>query len=150
MRREGAGRFDTGSTALGGAALLSFIVAALHVVIIAAGAPAYRYTGAGETMVRLAERGSPIPAVVTSGAVLAFVLAGLYPLSGAGWLPRLPLLRLGLVCIAAVYTARGLVLVAQLAHAGTPTRELMFSAISLSIGLVYIAAIMASWPRLQS
>ena len=141
-----------GSALLCGAALLSFIVAVLHLWIIAIGAPAYRYTGAGESMVRLAEQGSVIPALVTSGAIALFVLAGLYPLSAAGWVPRLPFLRLGLVCIAAVYTGRGLVLIAQLAHAGPagpPTRELVFSAISLAIGLVYIAAMAAVWARLR-
>jgi len=58
------------------AALLSFLVAALHVGIIAAGASAYRYFGAGESMARLAEQGSALPAVVTAGATALFVLAG--------------------------------------------------------------------------
>lgn len=141
-----------GSILLCVAALLSFLVAVLHVGIIAAGAPAYRYFGAGESMARLAEQGSAIPALVTAVATGLFVLCGLYPLSAAGWLPRLPFLRLGLVCIAAVYTLRGLVLVAQLAHggpAGPPTRELVFSAVSLSIGFVYIAAIAGVWSRLR-
>ena len=84
-----------GTMLLGGAAFLSFVVAALHIWIIAVGAPAYRYTGAGETMVRLAEHGSRLPALVTIGALALFVLAGLYPLSASGVLPRLPWLRAG-------------------------------------------------------
>jgi hypothetical protein len=133
------------SSLLVGAALPSFMVAGLHLWIIAVGAPAYRYTGAGQTMVRLAEAGSPIPALVTSGAAVLFVLAGLYPLSVAGWIPRLPLATAALVCIAAVYTLRGLVLISQLSDTRLPTRELVFSATSLSIGLLYIVATVAYW-----
>jgi hypothetical protein len=142
-----------GSALLCASALLSFVVAALHIVIIAGGAPAYRYTDAGEMMVRLAEQGSMVLALVTSGALVVFVLAGLYPLSAAGWGPRLPFPRLGLVCIAAVYTVRGLALVAQLAHrgpTGAPARAMVFSAISLSIGLVYIAAIATAWEDIRA
>ena len=140
------------SALLAGSALSSFVVAGLHVGIIAVGAPAYRYTGAGETMVRLAEQGSTLPALLTSVVLGLFVLAGLYPLSAAGWLPRLPFVRIGLVCIAVVYTARGLALPVQLAQSGPtgpPTRELVFSAISLAIGLVYFAATVVAWARLH-
>jgi hypothetical protein len=71
-------------------------------------------------------------------------------LSGAGWLPRLPFLRFGLLCITTAYVGRGVVLIWQLAQADIPKRELVFSSIALSIGLVYLAAIMVSWPSLRA
>ncbi len=103
------------SVSLAVAAGLSFLLVVLHVFIIAAGAPAYRYFAAGESMVRPAEQGSPIPGLVTHRG-------GLHA-------PR-PLL---------------VAQAAQRGPAGPPTRERMFSAVSLSIGLVYIAAIAAVW-----
>lgn len=87
---------------------LSAAIAALHMIIILAGGPAYRYFGAGEDLTRLAESGSPIPALLT--ACIAFVFAGFaaYGLSGAGVLGRLPFLRAGLLAIASIYLLRGL------------------------------------------
>ena len=136
-----------GRTLLLVAAWLSFLLAVLHVGMIAVGAPAYRYFGAGELMVRLAEQGSWFPSVVTAGATVLFTLAGAYALSAAGRLPRMAFVRLALVCIVAVYTLRGLFLFAQLAEP-TPTRELVFSAVSLSVGLVYAAALTVVWSRI--
>jgi len=138
---------------LGAASLLSVLLVVLHLGIIWMGAPAYRYFGAGEAMARLAEQGSHIPGLVTLAATALFALAALYPLSAAGWAPRLPFLRHGLACIAAVYTLRGSLLVLQLARRGSmelPVRELVFSAVSLTVGLVYVAALASVWGKLRS
>jgi hypothetical protein len=54
------------------AGVSSACVAALHVVIIFVGAPAYRYFGAGEPMARLSEQGSTTPALVTAGLTVVF------------------------------------------------------------------------------
>ena len=79
--------------------ILSFAVALLHMVIIFVGATAYRYFGAGEDMARAAESGSVFPALLTFVLVIIFVLWGLYALSGAGVIRRLPLLRIALIVI---------------------------------------------------
>lgn len=57
-------------------------------------------------MAQLDEGGSWTPAIIT--AVIAIILAGwgLYALSGAGIIRKLPLLRTGLVAIAIVLLAR--------------------------------------------
>ena len=126
------------------AGCLSAAVAALHVVIIFFGAPAYRYFGAGEDMARQAEAGSAVPAVLTLVIAAVFAVFALYAFSGAGRLRRLPLLRTGLVVISAIYLLRGLGLIPELIQfardsATVPLRYLVFSAVSLMIGLVYIA-----------
>ena len=125
-------------------ALGSFLVAALHLVIIFVGARGYRFFDAPDLAV-LAERGSLLPALVTAGLVLAFTAWGFYALSGAGLLRPLPLLRPALALIAAVYTVRGLLLVPELlhlipAHLLSP-RSAAFSAIALSIGGAHFAGL---------
>jgi hypothetical protein len=46
--------------------------------------------------------------LVGEGAALVFIIFGMYALSGAGSIPRLPLLRLGLIGISSLYLLRGL------------------------------------------
>lgn len=80
-------------------------------MIIFVGAPGYRYFGAGEVIARLAEQGSPVPALVTLGVGAVFAVFAVRAFSGAGLVGRLPLLRSGLLVIGAIYTLRGLVAV---------------------------------------
>jgi len=124
------------------AAIGSFSVAALHIGIILAGAPAYRWFGAGERMARAAETGDLRPALLTLGLTLLFTLWGWYALSGAGIGPRLPWLRPALFLIAAIYLGRGVVLVRELyallsGNDRWPLRYLGFSLTSLLIGMAY-------------
>lgn len=56
-----------GTRVLVAAGALSAGFAALHVAIIVAGGPAYRYFGAGERMVRRADRGSSEPTAAGGG-----------------------------------------------------------------------------------
>lgn len=49
------------------AAVLSGTAALLQVGCTFFGAPWYRFFGAGEKMARMAEAGSPVPAMVTAG-----------------------------------------------------------------------------------
>lgn len=128
------------------AAAGSFAVALLHAVIIGIGAPAYRYFGAGD-LAPLAEQGSPMPALITSFLVVLFAVWGAYALSGAGVIRRLPLLRVGLILIAAIYTLRGLLLIPELIQLGrgalAAPRMAVFSAVSLAIGILHIAGLVA-------
>ena len=90
------------------AASLSFIAAFLHLLIIFGGPSWYRFFGAGEKMATMAEAGSMQPAIITLIIAGALSVFGLYGLSGAGVIFELPLLKLGLCLIAAVYLLRGL------------------------------------------
>jgi hypothetical protein len=92
------------------AAALSMIGAILHAACIIGGPDWYRAMGAGEQLARAAARGSPMPALVTSGITVVLLAWAAYALSAAGLLPRLPLLPLALLAIIAVLTARGLVI----------------------------------------
>ncbi|HYE42067.1 MAG TPA: hypothetical protein VEA15_01635 [Caulobacteraceae bacterium] len=128
-------------------ALLSALAALLHVGCIIGGPDWYRFFGAGEELARAAERGSPMPAVITAGIAAVLAIWSAYALSGAGVLPRLPLLRTALVAITAVYLLRGLVLAPllvlqpQAVHGFT----LWSSLIVLAYGLVHATGTALGW-----
>ena len=120
---------------------LNFLIAVLHLVVILVGAPAYLYFGAAD-LSRMAEAGSPVPALLTLALTAAFIALALYGLSGAGVMRRLPLLTLGLALIGVVYTLRGLIVILDLARlmrgADYPFRQTVFSTVALAVGLAYL------------
>lgn len=129
------------------AAILDAIAALLHVGCIVFGAPWYRFFGAGERMVRLADSGSRYPALVSAFIVVVLSLWALYALAGAGVIAHLPLLRAVLILIAAIYLLRGV--------AGVPValirREPFWwwsSGICLAIGLVHLIGLWQVWARI--
>lgn len=118
----------------------------LHVGIILGGPEWYRFFGAGERMARLAARGSIYPAAVTAGIAAVLGIWALYALSGAGVIRRLPLVRLALVSVAAIYLARGifgvpLVLIMEDPYANELRARMTFmvlsSAVCVCLGLCY-------------
>jgi threonine/homoserine/homoserine lactone efflux protein len=92
-----------GSSWLIAGASLSIFAALAHLACIVGGPEWYRFFGAGEAMARAAGRGEWMPTLVTLGIAAMLLVWGAYALSGAGLLPRLPLLRTGLAVIAAIY-----------------------------------------------
>jgi hypothetical protein len=96
----------TASQALIVGAALSGAAALAHLACILLGAPAYRFLGAGERMARAVEAGQLRPTLVTLAVSSVLLLWSAYALSGAGVIGSLPLTRLALVAISAVYLAR--------------------------------------------
>lgn len=133
------------------AGVLSSIAALLHLAVIAGGPDWYRFFGAGEGMARTAERGSLTPALVTLGIAIVLAAWAAYAFAGAGLIRRLPLMRTALVVIAAIYLARGLVLVPALAV--NPDRlsgfDIWSSLIVLVYGLAYAIGTWRAWPELS-
>ncbi len=133
------------------AAALNAIAALLHVGCIVFGASWYRFFGAGERMARLAEAGSWRPTVITAGIVVVLSVCTLYALSGAGAIRTLPLLRIALCTITAVYLLRG---VAGLSYAalGAMRTDATFwwwsSVICLVLGIVHALGSTQAWRRL--
>jgi hypothetical protein len=129
---------------------LSAIAALAHLGCIVFGASWYRFFGAGEKMVQLVEAGSSRPTRVT--LLVAAVLLGwsAYALSGAGVIPRLPLLRLVLFAITAVYLLRGLLFFLLIPYfpGNSMTFWLWSAAICLGIGLLHLAGLVQAWGAL--
>ena len=131
-------------------ACLSLAIAAGHIAMIPVGARAYRYFGAGDWMIRKAESGSSLPALVTLSAAIMFAAFGLYALSGSGRIPRLPALATTLALVSAIYVARGLAVIPQLiglvrGTTAVPIREIGFSLASAFVGGVYAAGTASAW-----
>ena len=133
------------------AALLSAVAAILHLAVIAGGPDWYRFFGAGEGMARLAERGSPKPALITLAIAAVLAVWSAYALAGAGRIRRLPLMRTALVAISAVYLARGLLLIPALAmNPGRVDAFVLWSSlIVLGYGIVYAVGTFRAWPALS-
>lgn len=130
----------------------SAIASLAHLGCIVFGAPWYRFFGAGERMVRMAEAGNLRASLITAGIVVVLALWSLYALSGAGLIPRLPLVRVALCAITGVLLLRG---VAGFALAAAPPDErsvtfwVVSSLICLALGGVYLMGTLRAWPSLS-
>jgi len=133
-------------------AALSATAALLHLGCIFFGPSWYRFFGAGERMAQLSASGSPAPTIITSGISAVLALWALYALSGAGIIPRLPLVRLALCGITGIYLLRGFAGLA-LSVAAPGDRGMPFwlwsSAICLGIGALYLVGTQRAWLQLS-
>lgn len=133
-------------------AVLSAIAALLHLGCIAFGPSWYRFFGAGERIARLSAAGDIRPTVITAGIAVVLTSWALYALSGAGIIPRLPLIRTALCVIAGIYLLRGLsgLLLAALAPG---ERSVAFwcwsSLICVGIGAMHLVGTWQVWPGLS-
>ena len=130
---------------------MSAVAAALHLGCIVFGASWYRFFGAGEKMARMVEAGSAYPAIITSIITAMLLVWSAYAFSGAGLIPRLPLLRTILCAIAAVYLLRGIAFVPlmPLFPGNSMAFWLWSSAICVVIGAAYAIGIRQAWPALS-
>ena len=131
--------------------LLSVAASLLHIGCIIGGPSWYRFFGAGEGVAQAAERGEALPAILTTGIATILAIWAAYAFSGAGLLPRLPLLRTGLVVISAIYLLRGLVLIPALVINGSSVIPFVLwsSLIVLVYGLAYAVGTWIAWPSLK-
>lgn len=129
---------------------LSVGASLLHLAVIVGGPAWYRFFGAGEGMARAAARGSPMPALVTLGIATVLAIWACYAFSGAGVLPRLPLLRTGLITISAIYLLRGLLLFPSLVFKPqlVDAFAVWSSLIVLVYGVAYAVGTFRAWPLL--
>ncbi len=121
------------------AGILDGAAALFHLGCILGGPAWYRFFGAGDAMVAMAERGLMRPTLITLAIAAILAIWAVFAFSGAGVLPRLPLLRPVLIAIAAIFLARAAAL--PLLFRVMPDRSPAFlwtsSAIVLAIGIVH-------------
>lgn len=131
---------------------MNLAAALLHLACIFGGPTWYRFMGAGEGMARLAEIGSPKPALITLGIAAVLTAWAAFAFSGAGILPRLPLLKPVLLAICGIYALRAVALPLMLRH--MPDRRAVFlywsSAVVLVFAIVHGVGISLNWNRLGS
>jgi hypothetical protein len=131
---------------------LSFIMALYHVALALSPALS-EASGAGKELV-----GDPTLLLV-SGLVVAvvFTLCGAYGLAGAGYIRRLPLLRVGLVTIGSLCTLNGLTFFVQLSTVlnlrPSPLPVLPLALLAslafLVLGLLYLSGTLVGWRGLR-
>ncbi len=122
-------------------AVVNTMIALLHIYIVYAGAPAYRFFGAGEMMAIKAEQGSLFPATITLGIAAVFFIFTFYNLSGAK-IVNLPFSYIVLLSLSVIFLLRGAIVVAFPFWPGeisTFTKVTAF--ISLGIGLLHAAGV---------
>ena len=113
------------------------MIAAAHAIGLLWAWSMFRAVGIEGDMRELATQGAALPYVLTLATAGAFLVFGLYALSGAGDLRRLPLLRTGLGVIAAIYLWRATWAVGAIADGDVA--QVAFAAIALLVGLCYAA-----------
>lgn len=130
--------------------VLSVAASLLHIACIVGGPDWYRFLGAGEGMATMAEQGSIVPTLITLGIAAVLAIWAAYAFAGAGLIPRLPLLRTGLVVISAIYLLRGLALIPALAINGGDVMPFILwsSLIVLVYGVAYAVGTWVAWPGL--
>ncbi len=134
------------------AAWMSIAASILHLACIVGGPDWYRFFGAGEELARAAERGSPVPAIMT--AIIAAILAGwaTYAFSAAGSIRRLPLIRAALIAIAFVLLARSALAFVPAAWApenNTFAFKFWSSFACFVMGGCFAIGTWAAWPKLS-
>lgn len=129
------------------AAICSAAAALLHLGCIIFGGEWYRFFGAGEQMAQMAEAGHIYPAIVTLAISTLLTIWSLYALSGAGVILRLPLLRLVLCLIAAIYLIRGIgfVFLMPIFPENSLTFWVVSSTVCLIFGSLYALGVRQSW-----
>ena len=141
---------NPGSTWLIVGGWLSVAAALLHIACIFGGPDWYRFFGAGEGMARAAARGDLRPTLITLAIGSVLLIWAAYAFSGAGSLPRLLLLRTGLIVITAIYLLRGLFFVPL--HFWRPQHSDSFaiwsSLIVFAYGAVYAVGTFRAWRHL--
>lgn len=143
---------SVGSVALIVGGVSSALAALAHIGIIIGGPSWYRFFGAGERMAQMASVGSWRPAVITSLIALVLFAWSAYALSGAGLIQRLPFLRIFLVLVTAVYSARGIAgfFLAYYAPGSNGAAFWIWSsAVCLVFGVVHAVGVWGRWDYLS-
>ncbi|WP_375055770.1 hypothetical protein [Zobellella sp. DQSA1] len=142
------------------AATTCFLAAVAHLLVILGGPEWYRAFGAGEEMAVMAEQGLWYPTLLTLAISALLMTWGLYALSAAGFVLKLPWPRLALVIITLVFLGRaamGPLLVVtpvtdpHLMELQQRPMFLVFSSTTcLVIGLLFLLGLYQRWPALVS
>jgi hypothetical protein len=135
---------------LKGGAALSFFMAACQAVISVVPAAA-EYFRAPPSL--LQDRRMLF--LIGESATLVFAFFGLYALSGARSIRRLPLLRIGLIGISVLYSLRGLfIIITLLVAAGVLEGEVLVQGlvshvVFLAAGVAYTVGTVVNWRELR-
>jgi len=118
-------------------------IAAAHLIALGWAWTVFRWVDIEQEMRELADQHAALPYLLTVAVAAFFFAFGLYALSAAGNLRRLPLLRPVITLIAVIYLLRATLfggIADVLAH---DVKQSAFAAIALLIGLCYASGAVA-------
>ena len=118
-------------------------IAAGHLVALGWAWTVFRWVDIEEPMHDLADQNAALPYFLTLFVAACFLVFGLYALSAAGDLRRLPLLRPVLGFVAVVYLLRATLLGGIQDLLSGDVKQVVFAAIALLIGLCYASGVLA-------
>lgn len=132
------------------ASLLNAAIALLHFFCIYWGPPGFRVLGAGEPIVKMAERGHWYPAFVAAFVGVMLLIGSLYALSGAGVIAQLPYAKALLSIITTIYLLRAVAfpLLKPMIPGNSDVFWWVSSFICLVFGLIHLGGLMQVWGRL--
>ena len=125
---------------LGGWANLA--IATAHLVVLGWAWTVFRWVDIEAPMRDLADQNAVLPYLLTLLVAAFFLIFGLYALSAAGDLRRLPLLRPVLGFVAVVYLLRATLLGGIQDLIAGDVKQVVFAAIALLIGLCYASGVL--------
>lgn len=122
--------------------VITALISLLHVVL-AVRPELYRYFGPGQgsELAQRAVEGSRGTTIASVLLALVFAIWAIYAFSGAGLIGGFPLLRPALIVIGVIYILRSLFIISEIRMVisqGYPFRFVVFSAISLVAGMLYL------------
>ncbi|MBK5723138.1 hypothetical protein JGH11_19920 [Dysgonomonas sp. Marseille-P4677] len=119
---------------------INILIAVAHIICLLNADYFFEITGVGGNMRKNAEIHPLLPYAMTVFVAVIFLIFGLYGLSGAGKIKELPLLRIGVFTIAAIYLLRGII--GSIINIGFESSflwyHLLFSLCALGIGLLFL------------
>ena len=132
---------------LGGA--LSAVASLAHLACIALGARAYRFMGAGGRMARAVEAGNIKPTLITLAIASILLVWAIYAFSASGVAPTLPLTKVALALISAIYLTRAFAfpLLKPVFPENSTIFWLVSSGICLVLGLLYAVGFIELWGK---
>jgi hypothetical protein len=126
---------------------INILIAIVHIICLFNAEYFFEVTGVGENMRRNSEIHPLLPYAMTIFVSIIFFIFGLYGLSGADKIKKLPFLKVGIFTIAIIYIIRGIV--GAITNIGFESsfqwHHLLFSVCALGIGLLYLLGGLRKW-----
>ena len=130
--------------ALGG--YINILIAVGHIVGLIWADKMFEVTGIGNEMKELARSHFSLPYLLTIFVAIIFFIFGLYGLSAANKIKRLPFLKLGVFVIAGVYLLRGFgELLFDMLDKTSTLAETTYSLAAVTIGLLFLIGGLKKW-----
>lgn len=126
---------------------INIFIAVAHLVCLLWADYFFETTGVGEEMRTHAATHPLLPYLITVFVAIIFFIFGLYGLSAAGTIRKLPLLKIGVFSIAVIYLGRGIIgsVINIAVEPIFQWHHLLFSFCALAIGLMYLFGGLKKW-----